>query len=96
MGGLVGLLPGSFGDLGPDAMSQLVANWPGGWTAFEETAGLHSRTLHSTSFFGARKETGQFVTDVIWMNRAHIATNYVFFSSLSQFPGVDYKERSRR
>lgn len=53
-GAQVGLLPGSFGDSSPDAMSRLAANWPRGWTAFVGTAGLHSRTLHLTS----GKETG--------------------------------------
>lgn len=56
MEGQVGHLPESFGDLGPDAMSQLVASWPGGLTAFVETAGLHSQTLHLMSLLGQEKQ----------------------------------------
>lgn len=56
MEGQVGHLPESFGELGPDAMSPLVASWPGGLTAFVETAGLHSRTLHLMSLLGQEKQ----------------------------------------
>lgn len=51
----MGHLPESFGELGPDAMIQLVGNCPVGLTAFVETAGLHSQTRHLMSSLGARK-----------------------------------------
>lgn len=72
MEGQVEHLPESFGELGPDAMSPLVASWPGGLTAFVETAGLHSRTLHLMSLLGQKKILCRLAIDVIWTNRAPI------------------------
>lgn len=56
MGGQVEHRPESFGELGPYVMSQLVANWPGGLTAFVETVGLHTPTRHLMSLLGQEKQ----------------------------------------